>query len=215
MSKRRRSLTPNERDRLLVYYEGTCQYCGDEATELDHIVPYESSGPTIFDNLTASCSRCNSIAGARVFKSFEDKKSYVLRRIEEKRHAKVKTRRQAAPKRMVRVAQRSQGPITLCYKCSQIVDKDKTPVPFLCGPCHTKYVNGIGTKEHVTISVATTRTGETYAIRDDGEYRPEIMGPLNPYQERRLRSHPYAWVGAQHNKMTLDVVTEEIIAAIE
>jgi hypothetical protein len=41
----------------------TCQYCGNRAGTLDHLVPVRNGGPTEPDNLVAACKRCNMIKG--------------------------------------------------------------------------------------------------------------------------------------------------------
>ncbi|MCC6445108.1 MAG: HNH endonuclease [Armatimonadetes bacterium] len=43
----------------------TCQYCGQSARELtiDHVVPKRLGGSLEWDNLVASCKRCNSKKG--------------------------------------------------------------------------------------------------------------------------------------------------------
>ena len=56
---------------------GRCRYCGDGAECVDHIVPYSVIFNHDRHNLVACCKRCNSIAGARVFPSFEEKKRFV------------------------------------------------------------------------------------------------------------------------------------------
>lgn len=45
----------------------TCQYCGQHATHVDHIIPLARGGhPTHPDNLTAACQRCNLRKGTRL-----------------------------------------------------------------------------------------------------------------------------------------------------
>lgn len=38
----------------------TCQYCGSAAENVDHVVPRSRGGPHDWDNVVASCRRCNS-----------------------------------------------------------------------------------------------------------------------------------------------------------
>ena len=62
-----------------------CVYCGDAATDCDHVYPWSNGGTHHVTNLVASCERCNSIAGARVFTEFVKKKAYILaRRLEDR-----------------------------------------------------------------------------------------------------------------------------------
>ncbi len=37
-----------------------CQYCGAAAENLDHVVPRSKGGPHSWENVVASCRRCNS-----------------------------------------------------------------------------------------------------------------------------------------------------------
>lgn len=57
-----------------------CQYCGDAATDCDHVYPWSNGGTHHPLNLVASCETCNSIAGLRVFTEFAKKKMYILTR---------------------------------------------------------------------------------------------------------------------------------------
>jgi len=37
----------------------TCNYCGESATEVDHVYPKSKGGEDTLDNLVAACRRCN------------------------------------------------------------------------------------------------------------------------------------------------------------
>ena len=39
----------------------TCQYCGDQAESVDHIIPKSKGGEHIWDNVVACCKKCNLI----------------------------------------------------------------------------------------------------------------------------------------------------------
>ena len=39
---------------------GTCQYCGDVAESIDHIVPRSKGGAHCWENVVAACKACNS-----------------------------------------------------------------------------------------------------------------------------------------------------------
>lgn len=69
--------------------EFTCQYCGDEACEIDHIIPVSAGGSDHVMNLVAACRYCNGRVSNRVFDSLEEKKEYLAllseRRIKRKR----------------------------------------------------------------------------------------------------------------------------------
>lgn len=42
-----------------------CAYCGNEATEADHVVPKSLGGKDELSNLVAACKSCNASKGAR------------------------------------------------------------------------------------------------------------------------------------------------------
>jgi len=46
-----------------------CQYCGQEADTVDHVIPRRLGGLDSDDNLVASCTRCNLSKGGRFFVS--------------------------------------------------------------------------------------------------------------------------------------------------
>ena len=48
------------REKVLIRDNYTCQYCGQEANTLDHIIPISKGGIDCEDNAVAACSRCNS-----------------------------------------------------------------------------------------------------------------------------------------------------------
>ncbi len=51
-----------------------CAYCGDRATDVEHVIPRSTGLPTF---TVPACKDCNSIAGDRVFGCFEEKAEYV------------------------------------------------------------------------------------------------------------------------------------------
>lgn len=62
-----------------------CAYCLGEATEVDHIIPWDWSHDDSDDNLIASCHTCNSIAMDKVFPSLNEKYQYIHQVREQKR----------------------------------------------------------------------------------------------------------------------------------
>ncbi len=69
-----------------------CQYCGLDgmasfenalAMSVDFVVPRARKGKKDPRNLVACCRSCNMIKGRRVYRSFDEAKSYVLARREE------------------------------------------------------------------------------------------------------------------------------------
>lgn len=77
----------------------TCRYCWynplfnyesgyKSQITVDHINPYINCGTNSMKNLAASCQKCNSIAGGKVFDTFIDKKIHILNRRIEKSYVK-------------------------------------------------------------------------------------------------------------------------------
>ena len=59
----------NIRQRILRRDGHICQYCGQEADTVDHVIPRRLGGLDSDDNLVASCKRCNLSKGGRFFVS--------------------------------------------------------------------------------------------------------------------------------------------------
>ena len=55
-----------------------CRYCGEPATDIDHVWPWALYGSHDLTNLVASCELCNSIAGIKPFSEFVRKRLYIL-----------------------------------------------------------------------------------------------------------------------------------------
>lgn len=67
--------------RLILARDGnTCRYCGDPASDIDHVWPFRLKGTHDPTNLVACCSTCNSIAGSLPFPEFVRKRAYILYR---------------------------------------------------------------------------------------------------------------------------------------
>jgi 5-methylcytosine-specific restriction endonuclease McrA len=54
-----RSRAPLSRQGVLARDGGRCQYCGNAAETLDHVVPRSRGGRHVWENLVAACRRCN------------------------------------------------------------------------------------------------------------------------------------------------------------
>jgi 5-methylcytosine-specific restriction endonuclease McrA len=54
-----------QRERVLVRDNYTCLYCGQPATEVDHVIPRKKGGGHDMENLVACCKRCNGLKGSR------------------------------------------------------------------------------------------------------------------------------------------------------
>jgi 5-methylcytosine-specific restriction endonuclease McrA len=55
------------RSRILRRDQFICQYCNQEATTVDHVIPRRLGGLDSDDNLVSSCRRCNLAKGGRFF----------------------------------------------------------------------------------------------------------------------------------------------------
>lgn len=75
---RRKLVSQSQSYRIMTRDRWTCQYCGDHATEIDHVVPWSYIENNKDSNLVASCGPCNRKASNKGFDSFEEKKRYIL-----------------------------------------------------------------------------------------------------------------------------------------
>ena len=54
----------DQRIRVLKRDGYICAYCGQEADQVDHVIPRKAGGTHDLDNLVACCKTCNSKKGA-------------------------------------------------------------------------------------------------------------------------------------------------------
>ena len=84
-SSLRTTRTLSKAKRKPITYElppqSTCAYCGNHATSWDHVIPYAITQKHRRENLVPACMKCNGIASAKVFDSFEEKRLYILDRL--------------------------------------------------------------------------------------------------------------------------------------
>lgn len=76
---RRVPISKETRNRILRRDGYKCRYCGDRATDIDHVFPYSKGGMDTDGNLVASCKACNCTAHDRAFDSFEEKRDWLLK----------------------------------------------------------------------------------------------------------------------------------------
>lgn len=81
IKRNKRNILKTKRARILKRDNGLCRYCGDPATEIDHVVPWFLNQNNNDSNLVASCRRCNGLAGDVVLTSVEDKRAYIQSRV--------------------------------------------------------------------------------------------------------------------------------------
>jgi 5-methylcytosine-specific restriction endonuclease McrA len=55
-----RATAPLTRRAVFARDDWTCQYCGAQAENLDHVVPKSKGGLHVWENVVAACRRCNS-----------------------------------------------------------------------------------------------------------------------------------------------------------
>jgi 5-methylcytosine-specific restriction endonuclease McrA len=60
-----RATVPLTRKAVFARDGGRCVYCGAPATSLDHVIPKSRGGPHTWENVVASCRRCNHVKGDR------------------------------------------------------------------------------------------------------------------------------------------------------
>jgi hypothetical protein len=91
-----RPVTLKEGVEILERDQYVCRYCGLDgrasfenalAMSVDFVVPRARKGKKDPKNLVACCRSCNMIKGTRVYRSFDEAKSYVLAQREQLREA--------------------------------------------------------------------------------------------------------------------------------
>ena len=53
------------RERILIRDGYLCQYCGNDANTVDHVIPISKGGDDQPQNLLSACSKCNYSKGNR------------------------------------------------------------------------------------------------------------------------------------------------------
>jgi HNH endonuclease len=108
-------VTREEGLRILERDQYRCQYCGLDgagsfenalAMSVDFVVPRARKGKKDERNLVACCRSCNMIKGRRVYRNFDEAKSYVLAQREKLR--KAWETRKTAPAAAAAAATKSQ-----------------------------------------------------------------------------------------------------------
>lgn len=73
----RPGFTEGLKARILERDGYVCIYCGADATEVDHIIPYSFIHDNDESNLVSCCRDCNLISHDRIFNSFSDKFAFI------------------------------------------------------------------------------------------------------------------------------------------
>src|SRR6204780_525376 len=91
-----RPVTKEEGTKVLERDQYRCQYCGLDgmasfenalAMSVDFVIPRARKGKKDPRNLVACCRSCNMIKGRRVYRNFDEAKTYVLAQREKLRKA--------------------------------------------------------------------------------------------------------------------------------
>lgn len=119
--KKHGGLSVGRRFAILQRYNFHCQYCGEDASCVDHIVPWSYGGTDDDDNLVAACHICNLIASGKVFETIDEKRAHILERRHEHKE---------------RDERRSRLAICPCGSPFQPNIDEASNV--LCGPCYLR-----------------------------------------------------------------------------
>jgi len=109
------------RDRILERDCYICAYCSGDANCVDHVVPWSYSHCDDESNLVASCTDCNLMVSNMIFKSFVEKRLFILR----KRKTSKKWKRRTEER--------------VCTECKKPFDEGhKDASHFICKDCYNK-----------------------------------------------------------------------------
>lgn len=61
-----RPRAPLTRRAVFARDDWTCQYCGAQAENLDHVIPRSRGGEHVWENVVAACRRCNAKKESRL-----------------------------------------------------------------------------------------------------------------------------------------------------
>jgi len=76
---KRKPVSSGLRMKVLRETEFMCIYCGGDATEVDHIIPYSYSQDNRKINLVPACGECNRLVSDKVFDTFAEKILFIQR----------------------------------------------------------------------------------------------------------------------------------------
>jgi 5-methylcytosine-specific restriction endonuclease McrA len=65
------AITSSAWETKLAEYQGCCAYCGNVATQRDHVVPLARGGSHTLDNLVPVCGPCNRFKGDKLLSEWE------------------------------------------------------------------------------------------------------------------------------------------------
>lgn len=76
---KRKPVASGLRMKVLRETDFMCIYCGGDATEVDHIIPYSYSQDNRKINLVPACGECNRLVSDKVFDTFVEKILFIQR----------------------------------------------------------------------------------------------------------------------------------------
>jgi 5-methylcytosine-specific restriction endonuclease McrA len=120
--QRRCHLSPGFRQSFIERDGLLCAYCGYEADQVDHIIPWSYGGTSDPENLVACCGICNNIAYNKVFNTFEAKREHVRSRYGPYLEGRVRQIRRQ---------------LSICGDCGNVfIPRVRGASAVLCGPCY-------------------------------------------------------------------------------
>ena len=60
------------RENIFIRDKYICQYCGNQAESIDHVIPKSKGGLTNWENVVTSCRSCNSSKGSKLVKPIKE-----------------------------------------------------------------------------------------------------------------------------------------------
>ena len=81
-TKRKRTLGKRLVQKIAEMQMYMCAYCSicirTNQFNVEHVLPLAAGGSNKMENLVLSCTKCNQIAGSNAFRSFSEKREYIL-----------------------------------------------------------------------------------------------------------------------------------------
>lgn len=131
----------------------TCVYCGDLATDLDHVIPANYGGKSAEENLVACCRWCNTLLSDRYFEDgLDGRQAYVQERL----HDKVR---------------RAKRRLSICADCGNLFQPGRPPATNLI--CETCVVID---RDILDIHGRIYQGESLVAIADEYNVVPEVLG---------------------------------------
>lgn len=122
-----RTLSQARKTEILERDGYLCVYCHEDATEVDHIIPWSYDHNNNDENLVACCRDCNAIAGNKVFDTLQAKYRYIYKARKRKKYKRKKRSECADCGKLFKP--RSKGSTSLlcadCYELAQMTPYDR------------------------------------------------------------------------------------------